>query len=90
MGEVKDFVFHGVKARKVGRYIFERGGRGDSIKYIDGAVWFADGSLRKDPVGRKFAKIHAEKMRKKGYKARIVVMADEIQVFCNKRAGASL
>lgn len=82
--------FHGIKARRVGRSIFERGGTGYSLKYIDGSVWFADGSLRKDPVGRKFAKIHAEKMRKAGCKARIVVLADEIQVFCNKRAGAHL
>lgn len=86
----KNINFHGIKARKIGSSIFEIGGQGYSLKFIDGAVWFAHGSFRKDPEGRKFAQKGAAKMRKSGYKARVVEYADAIQVFCNKRAGAPL
>ena len=86
----KDINFHGIKARKIGSYVSEIGGQGFSLKFIDGAVWFAHGSFRKDPEGRKFAQKGAAKMRRAGYKARVVEYANEIQVFCNKRAGAHL
>lgn len=95
MAVFKDYMFHGVKARKIGHAIFERPGNkgmgsGLSLKFIDGQVWFASGSWVPTPAGRAQADKSAAKMRKAGYKARVVELANEIQTFCNKRAGANL
>lgn len=91
----KDFMFHGIKARRIGHSVFERPGNngigsGFSLKFIDGQVWFASGSWVPTPAGRAQAEKSAKKMRKSGYKARIVTFAGEIQTFCNSRKGAGL
>lgn len=90
MSEVKDIVFHGVKARKIGTAIFMVHRPGYSLKFIEGSVWFADGEYRRDAVGEKAAEKTARRMRQRGYKARVLKTIHGIQVFCNKKAGASL